>query len=115
MVTCGNLGISIDSRYIDLFVTIINLIKIVVPIILIIVGMLDFGRAVASKGDEIKKAYKTFFLRVVAAAIVYFVIPIVELLVSIIAQAGAIDKDDNCISCFTTGECKEVLETENNE
>ena len=112
MVTCGNLGISIDSRYIDLFVTIINLIKIVVPIILIIVGMLDFGKAVAWWD---KKAYKTFFLRVVAAAIVYFVIPIVELLVSIIAQAGAIDKDDNCISCFTTGECKEVLETENNE
>jgi len=115
MVTCGNLGISIDSRYIDLIVSIINLIKIAVPIILIIVGMLDFGKAVASKGDEIKKAYKTFFSRVLAAAIVYFIIPIVELLINIVSTTGAIDKNDNCISCFTKGECKAVLQTENNE
>jgi len=115
MVTCGNLGMFIDVKYINLIVNIINIIKIAVPVILVIVGMLDLLKAVMAKGDDIKKGIKTFFSRLISAALVYFIIPIVELLVSVIAQTGAIDENDNCISCFTTGECKAVLQTENGE
>ena len=50
---------------------VIPLIQIGIPIILIILGMLDLGKAVvASKEDEMKKAQSTFIKRVVETLIV---------------------------------------------
>lgn len=72
----------------------INLIKIVVPILLIIWGMLDLGKAVmAQKEDEIKKGQQTFIKRLVAAAIVFFVVVVVELVISLVAG------DEGVMSC----------------
>lgn len=49
--------------------------KIIIPILLIIFGMVDLGKAVvASKDDEIKKAGKSLGIRA-ASAIVIFLIP----------------------------------------
>ena len=81
-----------DNEYLQPFInivsTIINLIKIGVPIILIVLGMIDMGKAVASqKEDEIKKGQKTLISRVIAAAIVFFVVAIVQLMLSIVSGA----------------------------
>ena len=90
--------------FINIISTVINLIKIVVPIILIILGMLDMGKAVASqKEDEIKKGQKTLMSRCIAAGIVFFVVAIVQLLFGII---GADDDNKtmwNCIDKFVNG------------
>lgn len=87
--------------------TIITLIKIAVPILLIIFGMLDLGKAVmAQKEDEIKKGQQTFIKRLIAAAIVFFIFVVVQLVVGIIAGD---DKDDitNCLNCFINGDSTE--------
>ena len=48
--------------------------------------MLDLGKAVmAQKEDEIKKGQQTFFKRLIAAAIVFFVFIIVKLLINLLA------------------------------
>ncbi|MCI8445890.1 MAG: hypothetical protein HFH31_00190 [Bacilli bacterium] len=66
--------------------TAITVIKIVVPILLIIWGMLDLGKAVmAQKEDEIKKGQQTFIKRIVAAAIVFFIVTIVQLVMGLVA------------------------------
>jgi len=97
LVGCGN--IEVPKILINVLSTIINLIKIVVPIILIILGMLDMGKAVASqKEDEIKKGQKTLISRCIAAAIVFFVVAIVQLVISIISPEG----EDNILSCIDT-------------
>ena len=97
MTQCG--GIEVPNAIINVASTIINLIKIVVPIILIILGMLDMGKAVASqKEDEIKKGQKVLISRCIAAAIVFVVVAIVQLVVGIIAPEGK----DNIISCIDT-------------
>ena len=50
--------------------------------------MIDMGKAVASqKEDEIKKGQKTLISRVIAAAIVFFVVAIVQLMLSIVSGA----------------------------
>lgn len=55
--------------------------KIVVPIIIIVLGLLDFGKAVmASKEDEMRKAQSTFIKRVLIGVAVFFVPTIVDLL-----------------------------------
>ncbi len=64
----------------------VTLIQVVVPILLIIWGMLDLGKAVmAQKEDEIKKGQQTFVKRLIAAAIVFFVVVIVKLVINLVA------------------------------
>ena len=80
--------------------------KIVIPIILIIWGMLDLGRAVvAAKDDEIKKATKSLAMRAVSAVAIFFlptIVGIVMGLVSNFAASGAKEDFDTCRKCMTS-------------
>ena len=99
--TCGGTNLIFSGTFPYIISTIVTLIKIAVPILLIIFGMLDLGKAVvAQKEDEIKKGQKIFIKRVIAAAIIFFVISIVQLLVSFVAGDEGIM---NCASCFING------------
>ena len=76
---------------------IIKVIQIGVPIALIIWGLIDLGKAVmAQKEDEIKAGQKTFLKRAVTAAIVFFVVVIVKLLVGVVAG----DESTNIVGCI---------------
>lgn len=89
-VTCGN--ITIPQRIADLIGTVINVIKIGIPIILIIWGMLDLGKAVmAQNEDEIKKAQQVFIKRIISAVLVFLVVFIVQLVLNLIGE------DSSCI------------------
>ena len=74
-------------------------IKIVVPVILILVGMMDLAKAIMGKDDnEIKKAQGSLIKKIVVAVCVYLVITLVGLIMSLIYPSW----DDNCaeaISC----------------
>jgi surface polysaccharide O-acyltransferase-like enzyme len=73
-----------------LVTTVINIIKIAVPILLIIFGMLDLGKAVtAQKEDEIKKGQQTFMKRAIAAIIVFLVVAIVQLVIGLLSSANS--------------------------
>lgn len=86
---------SLDPIF-NLIGIIIWLIKIAVPIMLIIWGMLDLGKAViASKEDEIKSAQKLLIKRAIAAVLVFFVVTIVTVLLSIVAGTSADDNAEN--------------------
>ena len=94
-------GVIIDTKIANTVHTIIVVIKIAVPILLVIFGMLDLGKAViAQKEDEIKKGQQMFIKRAISAAIIFFVISVVQLLVSFVAGDEGIM---NCASCFING------------
>ena len=68
---------------------IIPLIQVGIPIILIILGMLDLGKAVvASKEDEIKAAQKMLIKRAIYAIAIFFVVLIVQLVFGLFGNAG---------------------------
>ena len=93
-VTCA--GVTIDQKIPDVVHTVILLIQIVVPVLLVVFGMMDLMKGVmAQKEDEIKKGQQTFIKRLIAAAIVFFVIAIVKMVVSFVA-----DDDSDIMSCF---------------
>ena len=97
--TCGSTGLIFSGTFPYVVHTIILLIKIAVPILLIIFGMLDLGRAVvAQKEDEIKKGQQTFLKRAIAAVIVFFVIQIVQILVRFVSNSET--SVTNCFNCF---------------
>lgn len=84
--------------------TIVTIIKVAVPILLIIFGMLDLGKAVmASKEDEIKKGQQTFIKRIVAAVIVFFVFQLTQIIFRFVSgkDSGTIV---HCLNCFVNGE-----------
>lgn len=58
--------------------------KILVPILLILLGVLDFGKAViASKEDQMKKAQETFVKRIIAAVAIFFIPLFIDLLMEL--------------------------------
>lgn len=105
--SCGNLNFEFSGTIPNVISTVVLLIKIIVPILLIIFGMLDLGKSVvASKEDEIKKGQQLFIKRIIAAVIVFFVIQIVQ----IIVKFASGNDDENilaCFNCFIHGEVKE--------
>ena len=57
---------------------ILYIFKIVIPILVVIFGMIDLGKAVvASKDDEIKKAAKSLLFRALAGILIFFIPTIV--------------------------------------
>ena len=100
--TCGDGSFTFSGTIPYLVSTIILVIKIVVPVLLIIFGLLDLGKAVvASKEDEIKKGQQTFIKRAVAALIVFFVIQVVQIVVRFVSGNDA--SIMNCFNCFVNG------------
>ncbi len=84
--------------------------KIVIPILLIIFGMIDLGKAViASKDDEIKKATTSLVKRAIAAVVIFLLPTIVSFLVGIVGAFGSVQEDyeicRTCISNPKDGEC----------
>lgn len=68
---------------------IVKAIWIGVPILLIVLGMIDLGKAViASKEDEVKKAWKAFGRRFLVAVAVFAVVWIVTAVFSMVANLG---------------------------
>ena len=86
----GNSTVNIPQQIAHIIAIAVTFIQIGVPILLIIWGMLDLGKAVmAQKEDEIKKGQQTFIKRLIAAAIVFFVVVIVKLVVGLVAGDGS--------------------------
>jgi len=74
-------------------------IKIVVPIILIIVGMLDLAKAVTEKSeDKIKAAQNGLVKKAIAAACVFLIATIVGLLMNLIGD----DSYEDCWKCINS-------------
>lgn len=104
----------IDSMVPAFVSTVVTIIKIVIPIILIVLGLVDLGKAtLAQKDDEIKKAQMTFVKRIIAAVLVFFVVAIVQLVFGLLSNAQQ-KSDSNavnptqCIDCFINGNCATV-------
>lgn len=79
----GNNGI--PMQLVGIISLIYKAIQIGVPIILIIVGMFDMGKAITQqKEDEIKKAQSLLVKKAIAAALVFLMFSIVSLVFGIV-------------------------------
>lgn len=71
-----------------------NIIRIGVPILLILMGSIDLGKAVMASDDkEIKAATSKLIKRAIAAAAVFFVVTIVDVVMGLVAK-GVEDTQD---------------------
>ena len=83
---------------------IMNFIKILVPIIIIVMGSIDFIKAViAQKDDEMKKSQSIFIKRLIYGIATFFVISIISFLIGL---AGG-DTNNRCFKCVANVNSKE--------
>ncbi len=74
ILACEVNGVEIADSIVNIFKFLIGLIKIGVPILLVIWGSWDLGKAVmAQKDDEIKNAQKLFIKKLIIAILVFLV------------------------------------------
>lgn len=108
-------GINIPDAIFKLTHYVILVIQIVVPILLIIWGMLDFAKGlIKGKDDEIKAGQKTFISRLIVAVMVFLVVTITRLVVSLVSNLNGSGNDKDiqtdgdgfttCINAFLNGE-----------
>lgn len=107
-IVCGN-DHYIPLAFANIFSLFVTIIRIVVPILLVITGMISFFKVIMSGNtdDELKKAQKKLINNVIAAVIIFFVISIVNFVVAL--TAGRDSSAIQCLGCLVKpGKCNIV-------
>lgn len=103
LLTCGGVS-GIPDQIANLVSIIIKGIKLFVPIVLIVLGMIDMFQAmIKQKEDEMKKAQMHFIKRIISALLVFFVIAIVQFVFSALSSALGSSTFFECVDYFVNG------------
>ena len=102
MLECG---IHIDPIVPAFARLLINAVKIIVPIILIVFGIIEMLKAATANDEKVmKEAQSKLIKRIVYAILIFFIVAIVQLVFNVLGQAGSNEAKNSvpvCISCFT--------------
>ena len=91
---CESLAV---KRLFSLAGSFFNIIKIVIPVIIIIMGSIGFIKAIISGNDEeMRKSEKNFFKKLIIGVAVFFVFPLVSFLMGLVNNS----LNNLCITCF---------------
>lgn len=83
---------------------VVNAIWIGIPILLIVLGMIDLGKAViASKEDEVKKATKAFGKRFIYAVAVFLVVWLVQFVLTTVSTVAGKDEHGDDVVGYGAG------------
>ena len=95
--------------------------KVAIPVMIIALGMFDFGKAVvASKDDEIKTQTKRLVYRAIAGIVIFFIPSIVLWLFQIVGDYSRADEEAGfsvCRQCVLTPwgkDCKDAVANSKN-
>lgn len=83
----------------------LTIFKIVIPLIIIALGLLDLGKAaVSSKPEEIKKSAQSLMWRLIGGIVIFFIPTIIMVVFGFVTKfgddKGAVDFD-KCYTCIT--------------
>lgn len=78
------------------------LIQIGIPILLILMGSIDLGKAVLSSDDkEIKGATSKLIKRAIAAVAVFFIVTLVTVIMNMISDQGKVKSGNSWEKCWS--------------
>ncbi len=96
---------------------IVFIVKIIVPILLLIFGIIDLFKAVTGgKDGEIMKSVKSFAFRVIAGVLIFFVPTIISFVFSLVDGFDEVTSDYNvCQTCIlNVSQCDDAEEQAQN-
>jgi len=105
-MVCG--GRNFPSLFVSIISTAFLIVKIFIPILLVITGMISYFKVVISSNvpDEMKKANSKLVTNIIAAVIIFFVMSIVNFVLNLIPNSGGVSE---CLSCFINPDkCEKV-------
>lgn len=110
-ISCGE-DTKIPYAIADIFSKLIIIVRIIIPILMVITGMISFLKVVSSSNadDDIKKAQKKLINSIIAAVIIFFIVSIINFAVSL--AAGSNNSAMNCVKCFINPDNCETVESE---
>ena len=90
----------IDSRLLEKFRTFMTWFQIAVPILIIVLGSVDFSKAVLfQEKDDLQKAFKTFIKRCIVGVLIFFIPTLLHVLVQLFNKYSDI-KLTECLRIF---------------
>lgn len=90
----------IPNATVNFIANLVGIIKIFVPLLIIIMGSIDFAKAVMSqKDDDIKKSQTNFIQKLIAGVAVFFVMIFISWVFKIIGNADSSLNANNAIRC----------------
>ena len=104
LVNCG--GIDIPSVIPNMVHYLVLGIQIFIPIVLIVLGMLDMGKAVMSNDEKVMKENQGKLVkRIIYAVLVFLVVALVKMVAGIDSEDKVADKAtiSTCINYFVNG------------
>lgn len=108
-VTCGNIN-PIAAKVPEITSWIVTIIQVAVPIILVIMGSIDFVKAIiGQKEDEMKQKQQIFIKRLITSILIFFVVAITKIIVGTFSSANK-TSIVNCIDCFISNKCTAYVE-----
>lgn len=86
---------------------IVNILQIAIPIIIVLLGTLDLGKAVmAGEDKKIKEAQKMLIMRLIYGVAVFFVITIVKIVFGLVGSVGeentTTGSGQKCFACISS-------------
>lgn len=102
-------------RVIFFFLLIVDIVKIIIPIALIVLGIIDFSKSVITSDEKVqKKTISLFFKRLLYAPLVFAVPWIVEVLM--VTLGDFLSEEINFTDCIDNANsgCIEALESKDN-
>lgn len=88
---------------------VILIFKILIPVILIIMGTIDLGKAIVSSDDKaISKSISSFAKRIIIAVAIFFIPTIIGLSFDLVTEFSQDIKEDysNCLDCLLSPDDK---------
>ena len=113
-VVCGNDN-KMPLLLAQLISTLMTIVKIFIPILLVISGMISFFKVTFSSNveDEMKKAKNKLINNIIAAIIIFFVISIINFAVSLVV--GANNNVMSCVYCLINPDKCEQIDPNGNK
>lgn len=112
----GQCKMDLDPMIPSFTTLILNTVKIIVPIILIVFGIVEMFKAATANDEKVmKEAQSKLIKRIIYAVLIFFIVAIVQLVFSVLARSSSssntgsnVSKTDvkACISCFTNYDSK---------
>ena len=107
-ISCGNVK-GIPENLPVFTRRLVNTVKFLIPIILVIMGMIDFLKAVTSNDEKVmSESPRSFVRRIIVSVLIFLVIVFIQFVVRLISDASIKSGNEKnpaeslaeCVSCF---------------
>jgi hypothetical protein len=106
-VYCSSDSLGIPVGIPNFVSSLVNVAKVLIPILLIVMGMVRYAKVVMSGDDKvIKETNQSFIRSIIAAVFIFLIVSVVQTVFTIIGSDGK--SSLACVSCFIGGDCSGI-------